>query len=154
MTIKTTVRLLQSPITHLTSDIINIHNEKKVKKPVETASKGDNVQTKSKPSSLKSDTNPFTIARERKAKNGSPLKVTFDERAVVHIVSRYGQRGHRERLTFYDADKSDKSDNSDKSCNHNKPKSTGSAVAKKKKNNNAKEIICLCGCNLYHFVNM
>eukprot|EP01084_Bolivina_argentea_P289329 496791_1 len=54
-------------------------------------------------SSLKSEQNPLTIARERKLKEGQPLMVNFDERVVVHTVPYWDPCGE----TFYDTDDED-----------------------------------------------
>eukprot|EP00483_Globobulimina_turgida_P003273 UN03278 len=42
-----------------------------------------------KHSCLRSDTNPFTIARKAKLKQGHPLMVQFDEKIVVHTVPHW-----------------------------------------------------------------
>lgn len=57
----------------------------------------------SKHSSLRSDTNPLTMARHKKIKEGMPLIVKFDERVVVHTVPYWDPCGE----TFYDTDDDD-----------------------------------------------
>mmetsp|Transcript_31060 Transcript_31060/g.49883 ORF Transcript_31060/g.49883 Transcript_31060/m.49883 type:complete len:150 (+) Transcript_31060:191-640(+) len=54
-------------------------------------------------SSLKSDSNPLTIARQKAASEGRPLIVNFDERVVVHTVPYWDPCGE----TFNDADDDD-----------------------------------------------
>eukprot|EP01084_Bolivina_argentea_P114032 203117_1 len=56
-----------------------------------------------KHSSMKSMTNPLTLAREKKIKDGTPLMVNFDERVVVHTVPYWDPCGE----TFYDQDDDD-----------------------------------------------
>eukprot|EP00483_Globobulimina_turgida_P007351 UN07365 len=84
MTINITISL--SKLSHPVSDKTNNDN-----KPLDTSLSDSNVlntergtQSKStKHSSLKSNTNPFTIDRETKS-----LKVTFEKRVVVHTTPR------------------------------------------------------------------
>ena len=57
----------------------------------------------SKHSSLRSDTNPLTMARQKKIKEGTPLIVKFDERVVVHTVPYWDPCGD----TFYETDDDD-----------------------------------------------
>eukprot|EP00483_Globobulimina_turgida_P012626 UN12649 len=56
-----------------------------------------------KNSSMTSDENPLTIAREKKLKEGESLMVNFDERVVVHTVPYWDPCGE----TFYDTDDDD-----------------------------------------------
>merc|ERR1712130_143305 len=56
-----------------------------------------------KHSSLRSGTNPLTMARNKKIKEGMPLIVKFDERVVVHTVPYWDPCGE----TFYDTDDDD-----------------------------------------------
>eukprot|EP00483_Globobulimina_turgida_P000679 UN00679 len=63
----------------------------------------EKLPKRKKNSSMKSDNNPLTIAREKKLKEGTALMVNFDERVVVHTVPYWDPCGE----TFYDTDDDD-----------------------------------------------
>mmetsp|Transcript_53193 Transcript_53193/g.88188 ORF Transcript_53193/g.88188 Transcript_53193/m.88188 type:complete len:143 (-) Transcript_53193:75-503(-) len=50
-------------------------------------------------SSMKSDENPLTLARQKATQEGRPLCVAFDERVVVHTVPYWDPCGE----TYYDS---------------------------------------------------
>eukprot|EP00483_Globobulimina_turgida_P002242 UN02244 len=79
-----------------------------------------------KHSSLKSDNNPLTIARERRLKKGEPLKVHFDEIVVVRPVKQCDNVCP----TFSDALNGQRTDNKN-GCNaHAQPDEPGGSCIK------------------------
>eukprot|EP01083_Nonionella_stella_P109346 318738_1 len=69
-------------------------------KPKSKSKSKSKSKTKSKPksilkkhSSLKSDSNPLTIARKTKIKNGKPLTVHWDDKVIVHEVAYWDRCG-------------------------------------------------------------